>query len=229
MFTGIVQALGIVMAESATVAGKRFTVSLAELSNAPIAMGDSVCVSGVCLTVTRIANGNVSFDVISETLRHSTLGQKGVAARVNLELAVRPDSYLGGHFVQGHVDAVGRVVGINAKAEDWRITIEVTPEQIAYIAPKGSVTVEGVSMTVAGVTKRTFTIAVIPTTLERTTLSALKVGEQVNVETDILARTVVHYLQQMTRMGKGVGGGGGGGSGGGGELTLEKLVKAGLA
>ena len=223
MFTGIVQALGIVIAATDTAAGKRFTVSLAELSNAPIALGDSVCVSGVCLTATKVANGNVSFDVITETLRRSTLGQKGVAARVNLELALRPDSYLGGHFVQGHVDAVGTVVVINAKPEDWRITIEVTPEQIAYIAPKGSVTVEGVSMTVAGVTERSFTIAVIPTTLQRTSLSALKVGDQVNVETDILARTVVHYLQQMARGGKG------GVGNEGGTLTLEKLINAGLA
>jgi len=195
MFTGIVQTLGILSRVHQTAAGKRFTVSLAELADAPIAPGDSVCVSGVCLTVVNVANGNAHFDVITETLNRSTLGHKVVADRLNLELSLRPDSFVGGHFVQGHVDAVGRICAVQAQTEDWRITVEVPPEFMGAIVPKGSVAVDGVSMTIAAVEQNRFTIAVIPTTLERTTLSGLKVGDGINVETDILARTVVHWME----------------------------------
>src|SRR5579884_701589 len=109
MFTGIVQALGIVLAATETTAGKRITVSMAELVDAKVSSGDSVCVSCVCLTATKIANGNLTFDVITETLHRSTLGSKKCQDRVNLELSLRPDSYVGGHFVQGHVDAVATI------------------------------------------------------------------------------------------------------------------------
>ena len=202
MFTGLVQALGIVLAVTPTPTGKRLTVSLAELVDAPppaIAPGDSIAVSGVCLTAAKIANGNVQFDVITETLRHSTLDAKKPQDRVNLELALRPDQFVGGHFVQGHVDALAVVRAIQNDLADWRITFSVPAEVAAYIVPKGSVAVDGVSMTVAEVThgpngSHSFTVAVIPTTLERTTLSILQPGDRVNLETDILSRTVVHYL-----------------------------------
>src|SRR3982751_4185502 len=211
MFTGLVQALGIVLVAADTAAGKRLTVSLAELADAPIQPGDSVCVSGVCLTAVKTCNGNMHFDVITETLNRSTLGSKKAQDRVNLELSLRADSFIGGHFVQGHVDSVATVVAVNADPHDWRITFQVPPSLSPYIVPKGSVAVEGVSMTIAEVScepgppssasklKRAdrFTLAVIPTTLERTTLSGLNVGDQVNVETDILTRTVVHYLEQL--------------------------------
>jgi len=200
MFTGLVQALGIVLASSDTESGKRITVSLAELADSKIDPGDSVCVSGVCLTAVKRANGNLTFDVITETLNRSTLGQKKTQDRVNLELSLRPDSYVGGHFVQGHVDAVATVVAVKEDSRDWRITFQVAPEITQYIVPKGSIAVDGVSMTIAEVApapKNAFTLAVIPTTLERTTLSALRTGDRVNVETDILARTVVHWLSQM--------------------------------
>ena len=203
MFTGIVQALGILLVSSETDAGKRLTVSLAELNDAKIEPGDSVCVSGVCLTVVKRANGSVHFDVISETLRRSTLGSKKVQDRVNIELSLQPNSFVGGHFVQGHVDAVAKVVEVKKDPKDWRITFEVPQDVSAYLVPKGSVAVDGVSMTIAEVKSggsgrnNRFTLAVIPTTLERTTLSSLEVGDAVNVETDILARTVVNYLQNI--------------------------------
>lgn len=220
MFTGIVQSLGTLTAATTTAAGKRLTVALGDLTSAPIVPGDSVCVSGVCLTVTSLSQGQATFDVITETLRHSTLGQKRVSDRLNLELSLQPASYLGGHFVQGHVDTLGTLVNLQAKPEDWRPTFEVPTEFIAYIAPKGSIAVDGVSMTIASVTDRTFTLAVIPTTLERTTLASLKLGDQVNVETDILARTVIHYLRHTARSGA---------EAPAATLTLEKLIAAGLA
>ena len=199
MFTGIVQALGIIIGSTATESGRRLVVSLAELVDAPISIGDSVCVSGVCLTATRVGNGNCTFDVITETLNRSTLGLKKCQDRVNLELSLRPDSFVGGHFVQGHVDGVATIAAVKEDARDWRITFQVPPDLMPYIVPKGSITVDGVSMTIAEVSvhNSTFTLAVIPTTLEKTTLSALRTGDKVNVETDILARTVVHWLTQM--------------------------------
>ena len=227
MFTGIVQALGILSRVHPTAAGKRFTVSLAELAHAPIKPGDSICVSGVCLTVVHVANGNVHLDVITETLNRSTLGGKHVADRLNLELSLQPNSFVGGHFVQGHVDAVGRVTTVQNQASDWRITIEVPAEHMAAIVPKGSVTIDGVSMTIAAVAANCFTVAVIPTTLEHTTLGALQPGESVNIETDILARTVVHWLNLQRQAGPpataqhlGVPSAG---------LTLQKLAESGFA
>jgi len=202
MFTGIVQALGIVLVTADTEAGKRMTVSLAELADAPICSGDSICVSGVCLTAVKKVNGNVHFDVVNETLKRSTLGVTKVQDRVNLELSLRGDSFVGGHFVQGHVDAVATVVAVKQDPGDWRITLQAPAGFGAYIVPKGAVTLDGVSMTVAetecaaGNAER-FSVAVIPTTLENTTLSSLQKGDKVNVETDIISRTVVHYLQQM--------------------------------
>ena len=149
----------------------------------------------------KTANGSVHFDVVSETLHRSTLGSKVPQDRVNLELSLRADSFVGGHFVQGHVDGVARVVAVHPDAKDWRITFQATPSCVAYIVPKGSIAVDGVSMTIAEVSKDHFTLAVIPTTLERTTLSALRPGDTVNLETDILAHTVVHYLQAMQQPG----------------------------
>jgi riboflavin synthase len=221
MFTGIVQALGTIQSAAATPAGKRFSIALAALASAPIALGDSVCVSGVCLTASQIANGIGHFDVISETLRRSTLASKSPGDRVNLELSLRPESFVGGHFVQGHVDAVAQVAALRTDAHDWRITFQVPPETTPYLIPKGSVAVDGVSMTIAEVGANTFTLAVIPTTLEKTTLAKLRVGDRVNVETDILARTVVHYLQQIAGRTAPAPAASG--------ITLEKLQELGMA
>ena len=221
MFTGIVQALGTIQVATPTEAGKRLTVSLGELAAAKIAHGDSVCVSGVCLTVVSCQAHTVQFDVIAETLRQSTLGGKKSQDPVNLELSLRGDSFVGGHFVQGHIDAVGRVVQLQEKRQDWRITFQVPTANMPFIVPKGSIAVDGVSMTIAETKDDTFTLAIIPTTLEKTTLAALRVGDQVNVETDILARTVVHYLELMR----------GGMPGGAGKpsITLAKLQELGMA
>jgi riboflavin synthase len=198
MFTGIVQSLGTILSATDTPAGKRFLIDLAELSSAPIALGDSVCVSGVCLTVAKLGGGGkgtAEFDVITETLTHSTLASKKPRDRVNLELSLRPDSFVGGHFVQGHVDAVATVRALQANPLNWRITFQVPPDVVPYLVPKGSVAVDGISMTIAETSNDSFTLAVIPTTLEKTTLARLRPADSVNVETDILARTVVHFLQ----------------------------------
>jgi len=222
MFTGIVQALGTILAVAPTEAGQRLTVALCDLTGAPISHGDSVCVSGVCLTAISCDGSTVEFDVVTETLRRSTLGTKKTADHVNLELSLRGDSFVGGHFVQGHIDAVANVTHVQSNPQDWRLTFQVPPAYMPCIVPKGSVAVDGVSMTIAetgGGKADTFTLAVIPTTLAKTTLATLRVGDQVNVETDILARTVVHYLQLM-RDGSGTGKP---------PLTLAKLQELGMA
>ncbi len=197
MFTGIVQSLGTLLEAADTGAGKRLVVALHDLASQPIAHGDSVCVNGVCLTVVSVAAGKASFDAITETLNRSTLGRKKNGDRLNLELSLRPDSFVGGHFLQGHVDAVGTVKSIKQDASDFRITFSFPPPFAPVIVPKGSIAVEGVSMTLAEVDPQaaTFTLAVIPTTLNKTTLGTLKAGDAVNIETDILARTVVHWLE----------------------------------
>jgi riboflavin synthase len=228
MFTGIVQALGTILESAETGAGKRLTVGLGELAGRPVAHGDSVCVSGVCLTA--VSGGGagadrVQFDVITETLNRSTLGRRKVGDKVNLELSLQPQSYVGGHFLQGHVDAVGFVKAVQEKAADWRITFGFPREFAALIVPKGSVAVDGVSMTLAEVNTpaSTFTLAVIPTTLAKTTLAHVRVGDTVNIETDIVARTVVHWLECMRA------GGGGGAGGPGPDITLAKLQQLGFA
>ena len=211
------------MESAETGAGKRLAVALGELAGTVIKPGDSVCVSGVCLTAVNVGAGRVSFDVITETLQRSTLGRKKVGDAVNLELSLQPDSYVGGHFLQGHVDAVGVVRSMQENAKDWRITFGFPAEFAAVVVPKGSVAVDGVSMTLAEVGRKggnTFTLAVIPTTLERTTLGKLRTGDAVNIETDILARTVVHWLECMKD---------GTGEKPGADITLAKLQQLGFA
>jgi riboflavin synthase len=213
MFTGLIQSIGTVTAIADTGAGKRLTAALGELASARIDSGDSICVSGVCLTVAKRDPAEAQFDVIAETLHFTTLGDKKPHDPVNLELSLRPDSYVGGHFVQGHVEAVASVIAVKQDPSDWRITFRVPRgsggklekhnDVMACLTPKGSVAVDGVSMTVAEVgsgrdtNAGTFTVAVIPTTLEKTTLGALKMGDRVNVETDMLNRAVVHFLRMQ--------------------------------
>lgn len=190
--------MGTIAANEPTGAGRRLWVNPCELPMAAIKSGDSIAVAGVCLSVAGPpADGALSFDVISETLARTTLGDKQIGDRVNLEPSLRAGDPLGGHFVQGHVDAVTTVLEVKMSAEDWRITFSLPQECRGLLVDKGSVALDGVSMTVARVTNRDFTVAVIPTTLRQTTLGRLRPGEKVNVETDILARTILNYLRDM--------------------------------
>ncbi len=225
MFTGIVQSVGTIVSLTDTGAGKRLRVALGDLSSraGEIRAGDSVCVSGVCLTVVSVDSGVAAFDVVTETLRRSTLGHRSPGDKINLELSLQPASFVGGHFVQGHVDAVGKVRSVRQDAADWLITITFPREFAAMIVPKGSIAVEGVSMTIAAVDDASFTLAVIPTTLTHSTLGTLRAGDEVNIETDILARTVVHWLR-----GEGAALNGQRPNGEA-PVTLEKLHKLGFA
>jgi riboflavin synthase alpha subunit len=200
MFTGIVQAIGRVARLDRHPFGIRLVVDRSGWTpphGYRPAHGDSICVSGVCLTVVDATEQTLAFDVIAETLAKTTLGDLAVGGGVNLEPAVTPNQPLGGHFMQGHVDGVGVVEAIKADADEWRVTIQPPGELMDYIVPKGSVAIDGVSLTIATLTDTAFDVALIPTTLELTTLRDRKAGDRVNLEADVLSKTIVHYLRRM--------------------------------
>jgi riboflavin synthase len=193
MFTGLVQDRGRVEAVDQTVQGARVRVRTA--LGTDLTDGDSVAVQGVCLTATSVHSDGFTADVMTETLRRSTLGGLGEGAPVNLELPLRAGDRLGGHIVQGHVDGVGEVVEVGDEGFSRRVWIEPPPDLLRYVVQKGSIAVAGVSLTVAEVTDDRFAVALIPETLERTTLGAASPGERVNIEVDVLAKHVEKLLE----------------------------------
>jgi len=189
VFTGLVEDLGTVTSVDATTDGVRIAIT------SPLARelkeGDSVAVNGVCLTATGLCGGELfGADWMNETLRRSSLSELEAGSRVNLELPVKPDSRLGGHIVQGHVDGVGAIAGVADDGFARRVTIEADPGLLRYVVEKGSITVDGVSLTVASVDGTSFDVSLIPETLERTTLGATEEGTPVNLEVDIVAKYV---------------------------------------
>src|SRR3954464_8897440 len=188
MFTGLVEDLGLVVAVDRSGAGAVLTV---ETRLGPeIAEGDSVAVNGVCLTATGIRGERLDFDVMLESLRRSSLGDVEAGSRVNLELALRADARLGGHIMQGHVDGVGVVAGIADDGFARVVTVETSPDLLRYVVEKGSIAVDGVSLTVSRVDDTSFDVSLIPETLERTNLGGTSVGRTVNLEVDVVAKYV---------------------------------------
>jgi riboflavin synthase len=188
MFTGLVQDLGTVTSVDATAGGVRLAVS-SRLAG-ELSLGDSVAVNGVCLTATRVAEDAFAADVMHETLRRSALAEVASGARVNLELPLRASDRLGGHVVQGHVDGVGTVREAREDGFSRVVTIAAPPELLRYVVEKGSIAVDGISLTVAGVAGDAFSVALIPETIERTSLGAAARGQPVNLEVDVLAKYV---------------------------------------
>ena len=188
MFTGLVADLGSVAALDATSDGVHLTVAspLAE----QLAEGDSVAVNGVCLTATDVAADRFGADVMHETLQRSTLGTIGAGSGVNLELALRAADRLGGHIVQGHVDGVGIVSDVREDGFARGVTIEAPADVLRYVVAKGSIAVDGVSLTIARIDGDGFDIALIPETLQRTSLGTAVPGTTVNLEVDVLAKYV---------------------------------------
>ncbi|MGQ0628770.1 MAG: riboflavin synthase [Phycisphaerales bacterium] len=196
MFTGLVQSIGQVHSMAATPTGCRLVIDLAPWDHRP-GLGDSIAVAGCCLTVAGLPGGTLAaFDVIHESLAKTRLGTLHAGARVNLEHAVTGSTLMGGHFVQGHIDGVGTVERVTKGAE-WRITVRAPACVAPALAPKGSISLEGVSLTLAEVERDTFTVALIPVTLERTTLADLSPGDPVNLEADIIAKTVLRALEHF--------------------------------
>jgi riboflavin synthase len=198
MFTGIVEELGEVVAVEPLADAARVTVR-GPLVTSDARHGDSIAVNGVCLTVVESADGTFTADVMRETLQRSSLASATPGAAVNLERAVRADARLGGHVVQGHVDGVGTVLS-REPSEHWEVVRVSAPADLApYLVEKGSVTVDGVSLTVVEVSPvdapdTWFSVSLVPTTLALTTLGRRAVGEQVNLEVDVLAKYVERQL-----------------------------------
>lgn len=195
MFTGIVEELGEVVAiEQLNDEAVRLTVR-GTLATSDAKIGDSIAVNGVCLTAVELTADTFAADVMAETLRRTTTGALTVGSQVNLERPVTLATRLGGHVVQGHVDGVGRVIN-RQPSENWEVvTIEIPIELAKYLVEKGSVTVDGTSLTVASVTNSTFTVSLIPETLRKTTLGQRPVGSLVNLEVDVLAKYVERLIE----------------------------------
>ncbi|HXV35471.1 MAG TPA: riboflavin synthase [Gaiellaceae bacterium] len=190
MFTGIVRELGTVESVAERGAAVRLEVRAPEAAGRT-SLGDSVSVNGVCLTAVAVTDGVLGFDVVPETLRRSSLGRLEAGAAVNVEPALRAGEPLGGHIVQGHVDGVGRV----RRADEEGLEVEAPAEILRYCVEKGSITVEGVSLTIAGLGEEAFAVALIPHTREVTTLGAVREGDELNLEVDVLAKHVERLVR----------------------------------
>jgi len=193
MFTGIVEETGEVVALDRSAGGVRLTVKAA-LATQDVRAGDSIAVNGCCLTSTNAREGALAFDLLDETLQRTNLGNLGLGSLVNLERALAANARLGGHFVQGHIDCAAPVIGFEKSGADHRLEIELPGEFARYIIFKGSVAVNGVSLTVAELKPASFVLWLIPHTLEVTNLRALQPGALVNLEFDLLAKYVERIL-----------------------------------
>lgn len=196
MFTGIIETMGELIAIEQEGEITHLKVRAPDVAEG-LAVGDSVANNGVCLTVTSAAAGVMSFDAIQETLDKTALGALSVGDSINLERAMAADGRFGGHIVQGHVDTTGQVRDFVKEGEDVRLHIQTSEDFAELLVPKGSVTIHGVSLTVVDVVKDGFDVALIPVTLCDTTLGALKVGDPVNLEADIIGKYVQRYLARM--------------------------------
>lgn len=197
MFTGIIEETGSIVGLEKYASGAKLKIS-AKIVTQNTIEGDSIAVSGVCLTAINIKPDGFSADVSGETLDKSTLGQLKIGSVVNLERAVTPSTRLGGHIVQGHVDARGRFVSATQNGEFWTVRVGFPPEMAKYLIYKGSIAVEGVSLTIAELQADYFEIAVIPKTWELTNFSRLKAGDAVNLEADIIGK----YVERIMLYGK---------------------------
>ena len=212
MFAGIVESMGVIRGVRPRQGCTRLAVQLARLGEG-LEPGASVAVNGVCLTLVTQRDGTGQFDVIPETLRRSNLGTLRAGDRVNLERSLRVGDRIDGHFVQGHVDGLGTVDAVERSPGEVRLWTRIDAALRPYIVPKGSIAIDGVSLTIADVRPQRFCVALIPTTLERTILGERKAGDRVNLETDILARLVIARLEAFQTAG----------------LTADRLRESGFA
>lgn len=198
MFTGIIQDVGRIQQRDMRDGDMRLTIAVDQLNLARVAVGDSICVQGVCLTVAALTDRSFSADVSRETLSLTTLGELEHLAAVNLEPALRAGDALGGHLVSGHVDGIATVIAVTLDARSSRVTVQAPADLARYIARKGSVTLDGVSLTVNDVDATRFGINLIPHTLAVTTLGRLTSGARLNLEIDQLAR----YVERLAAFSK---------------------------
>jgi len=214
MFTGIIEEVGRVISIVQDGGNRRLTVSSSRLVR-ELRKGDSMAVSGVCLTAVDIASTSVGFDLAAETWNRTSFSRIKEGALVNLELPMRADGRFGGHIVQGHVDGTGKFLGLDPipDADDYWLHIEIPLELARCVISKGSLSIEGISLTVAKIEGTAVTLAIIPHTLEMTNLKSLKPGDPVNLEVDMIAK----YVEKMMK-----------GESGSSSITIERLVRAGF-
>ena len=196
MFTGLVETIGMVRSIRPSADSTVLAIDLGELAGES-KIGDSIAVNGVCLTATGIEGALVSFDVSAETLAKSTLGKLRPAWQVNVERAMKATDRFAGHFVQGHIDGVATIEAIDKHGEFADVRFAAAAELLDAMVAKGSVAVDGVSLTIANIDQNGFRIAIIPETLRRTTLSRARAGDCVNIETDIIVKTIKRQLENI--------------------------------
>jgi riboflavin synthase len=194
LFTGIIEEVGRIREIRSAFPGSTLTIAAGRIAPS-LNVGDSVAVNGVCLTVTRRGDETFACDLSSETLERSSLGRAKQGMTVNLERPLTASARLGGHFVQGHVDAMGSLVSSRPSGEGRVVEFSYPPDIERYLVFKGSVAVDGISLTIASLKPKSFTVAVVPHTVQATTLGDLRVGSRVNLEVDILGKYVERFLQ----------------------------------
>jgi len=196
MFTGIIEAICKVTSVRPAAGGMLLTIDLADLAEES-KVGDSIAINGACLTIARLDGNLASFDISPETLAKTSLGKLNPSSQVNVELAMKATDRFGGHFVQGHIDGTATIKAIERKGDFADMKFAAAPELLDSMVVKGSVAVDGISLTVAGMDKDSFTVAIIPQTLKKTTLGSAKIGDLVNIETDIIVKTIKKQLESI--------------------------------
>jgi len=219
MFTGIIRHVGSVVATSASPVGRRLRIDVGPLAEG-LGLGDSVAVNGACLTVSALAGSIADFDVMAETLDKTTAGTLGSGSKVNLERAMTLGSGIDGHLVQGHVDGIATLAKIDrGDGGQWILHFSADEVVIHQMVPKGSVAIDGVSLTLVHVDSGTFSVSLIPVTRDDTTLGALAIGGKVNIETDLIGKYVLKTIRAMVDGSSGTSGG---------SVTLDTLRQAGF-
>ena len=193
MFTGIIESKGEIISIANKINSREFTVSLDNMFD-DVNIGDSIAVNGVCLTATGISSNQINFDVISETLEKSNLGDLIAGSEVNLERALSLSSRINGHILQGHVEAVGVIVDYKKNNEEVVMSVGIDPGLLIYCIPKGSIAFDGISLTIAKISDNIIDVALIPHTLEHTNLKDKKIGDSVNIETDIIGKYICQFI-----------------------------------
>ncbi len=196
MFTGLIEATCRVISVRRSSIAMELTVDLGKLAN-DSKIGDSIAINGVCLTIARLDGSSATFDVSTETLTKSTLGGLGTASQVNVERAMKATERFGGHFVLGHIDGTATIKKIDKHGDFADITFSAKPELLDQMVAKGSVAIDGISLTIAGINNNSFIVVLIPETLQKTTLGKAKIGDCVNIETDIIIKTVKKQLDKI--------------------------------
>jgi len=213
MFTGLIEAICAVKSIRPNAGGLSLTADLGNLAE-ECKIGDSIAINGVCLTIAELTGSLAAFDLSTETLAKTTLGKLKSNSLVNVERAMKPTDRFGGHFVQGHIDGTATIKAIQRQGEFADIEFAAQPELLSQMVVKGSVAVDGISLTIASLNRSGFSVALIPQTLKKTTLGVAKVGDTVNIETDIIVKTVKSYLDQILPQKQ--------------TLTVEKLKELGF-